>query len=357
MTSVNPTLSGATPPTTQILVGASDPKAKTQMASFDPLAFVDGSGDGVSNPRAGTLLMLGMQAPSDRQAGASHGDSDLQPLSAAADRPFNLAEVSAMFLEFMLSYRQAARLDRQSSLEGQMKELLGSAQKTRDAAQANFSAALAQGIASIVGGAIQGAIGAVQFKVMSSMKQTMNAKTSDAELKSPVLEVEGPGAGGKSGSVSNHTSVSLAPEGARSSARASGPANQHYLDEIESSGLSKGTPSKTAKVPDSLTSQQQNQKFDYLSSRSRLLGEISRSGAGLLAEGPAKVVQAVYTGEAGVAQAESQEHEANAKKAEAAYSASSDEAQTAREAFNKVLDMVAEIDRSRSETSKSIARI
>jgi hypothetical protein len=86
------------------------------------------------------------------------------------------------------------------------------------------------------------------------------------------------------------------------------------------------------------------------------LNTISQTSERLL-DGTAKVVGAFATRAASHTQAESQEHEANAKKAEAAYSASNEEAQTAREAFNKVLDMVAEIDRSRSETSKAIARI
>ena len=97
-------------------------------------------------------------------------------------------------------------------------------------------------------------------------------------------------------------------------------------------------------------------KFQYLTTRSQLLNSFSQTNERFI-DGGAKVFGAFASHKASDTQAQSQEHEANAKKAEAAYSASNEEAQTAREAFNKVLDMVAEIDRSRSETSKAIARI
>lgn len=361
MTSITPNITGASPSGAPIAVTSSDTQSKAQNTSFDPMPFIDGSIDRSSDSSRAKLLTLGMTAPIDASAGFSQGGSDVQAVSAAADRPFNLSEVSAMFLEFMLTYRQAARLDRQSSLEGQMKELMGSAQKMRDSAKSAFNAALAQGIASIVGGVIQGAIGAAQFKVMSQMKQTINTKSIEPELpKSPELNVGGPGA--KSSTSSNRLTVSIEGEGsgAKSNARASGPAQQHYLDEIDKLDMSPATPkqtSKSANAPASMTADQQKQWVDYLSSKNQLLGALQRSATGILVEGPAQVVAAVYNKESGVERAESQEADARAKKAEASYSASNEEAQTAREAFNKVLDMVAEIDRSRSETSKSIARI
>ena len=96
--------------------------------------------------------------------------------------------------------------------------------------------------------------------------------------------------------------------------------------------------------------------FSHLTSKSQTLGAFGQALRGF-GDGGASIFVAYQERDAGVKRAEGQVHEANAKKAEASYSASSEQAQTAREAFNKVLDMVAEIDRSRSETSKSIARI
>jgi len=361
MTSITPNITGASSTGAPMTVTSSDGQRKAQNTSFDPMPFIDGSTDRSSDSNRAKLLTLGMTPPMDSPTGSSQGGSDVQAVSAAADRPFDLSEVSAMFLDFMLTYRQAARLDRQFSLEGQMKELMGSAQKMRDSAQSAFNAALAQGIASIVGGVIQGAIGAAQFKVMSQMKQTINTKTIEPELPKS-LELGEAGAGAKSGTSSNRLSVSLEGEGAsvKSNARASGPAQQHYLDEIDKLNMSPVTAkqtSKNANTPPPMTADRQKQWVDYLSSKNQLLGALQRSATGILVEGPAQVVAAVYNKQSGVERAESQESDARAKKAEASYSASSEEAQTAREAFNKVLDMVAEIDRSRSETSKSIARI
>ena len=376
MTSIHATVAGVPTPGTQTSASPADTGAQAQAVSFDPLPFVEGSGVATS-PNAQRLTLLGMKPPMETRLGSGDASSDSQAVVEAAARPFNLAEVSAMFLEFMLTYRQAARLDRQSSLEGQMKELLSAAQKTRDAAEATFSAALAQGIASIVGGLVQGVVGVVQYRVMASMKKTIEPSIKDPAIKPSSLEVSETGSAKKASSGSARTSKSVSLDEAKAGNRASGPAQKHYLDEVDEMELfqDKGSPpakTKTARQTTEISAEdnaklektlarapidkQDEMKFQYLTTRSQLLNTLSQTSEKFI-DGTAKVVGAVASRAASRTQAESQEHEANAKKAEAAYSASNEEAQTAREAFNKVLDMVAEIDRSRSETNKSIARI
>ena len=127
--------------------------------------FISGGDSASADGSAQGLVARGMTPPKGAYGSLGSEGTDHGSLKDAVGQPFDLAEVSTIFLEFMLMYRKAARLDRESSLEGQVKELLNAADKTREAAAKDFDKALAQGIASIVGGAIQGVVGTLQFVI------------------------------------------------------------------------------------------------------------------------------------------------------------------------------------------------
>jgi hypothetical protein len=236
-----------------------------------------------------------------------------------------------------------------------MTELLGSAAKTREAADAEYSKALVQGIASMVGGLVQGAIGVMQLKTLSGMKANLAERQTG-------LEPPNPGAGSPPRSASR-LSDSLdvtTGDAAKAANRASAKAAPDLLDQIEA--IEKNTTSVSVSANRQSTNLALNDKmlsdkFQMLTTKSQLWNTAGQAGKALVVDTPSSILAGRYEKEAGYSRSEGQIHEAQAKKAEAAFAASTDEAQTARDAFNKVLDMVAEVERSRSETSKSIARI
>ena len=316
--------------------------------------FISGGDSASADGSAQGLVARGMTPPKGAYGSLGSEGTDHGSLKDAVGQPFDLAEVSTIFLEFMLMYRKAARLDRESSLEGQVKELLNAADKTREAAAKDFDKALAQGIASIVGGAIQGVVGTLQFKTLSNMKTNIAARSTEFEPQMPSA------AGNPRNATRLSDTLEIEMTGpANAGNRASSKASPDMLDQIKAAELNAPSGSRTSnRLEVNLDRDKKvlEDLFSHLTSKSQTLGAFGQALRGF-GDGGASIFVAYQERDAGVKRAEGQVHEANAKKAEASYSASSEQAQTAREAFNKVLDMVAEIDRSRSETSKSIARI
>jgi hypothetical protein len=311
--------------------------------------FLDSTGSSAATANAQRLGAGGMPPANDPQGSVGTDGTDHATLKAVIGQPFDLAEVSTIFLEFMLAYRQAARMDRQSSLQGQMNELLSSAAKTREAADAEFNKALVQGIASAVGGLIQGAIGAAQFKTLGAMKTNLAQRSGAGTEPNPRFATRLP------------DKLDLNLEGAsKAASRTASKSAPDLLDQMKA--IEKGSPSLSVSdnrksVNLDLKDKNLTDQFQMLSSKSQALSMSGQAGKGLIVDAPSTLVASLYEKEAGYSRAQGQEHEAQAKKAEAAFASATDEAQTARDAFNKVLDMVAEVERSRSETSKSIARI
>ena len=437
MSSIDRVGAGATP-TTMPSVGSDVSGAPTgaPTASFDALEQLNAAESAQSAGSGARFLSLGMTPPKFDAPSSGSGGSDTDSVRNEVAKPFDLSEVSTMFLEFMLTYRKAARLDRQSSLEGQMKQLLGAADNMREAAEKNYNAAIAQAITSFVSAAIQTGVAVAQGTALSKMKNNLgdreasfdsrmkqldsaensiakpaagpnrlsadieggqsvrgSARTSQrSEMELQMDQLEGgsssaaKGRAGRSSSErlssemaerqsTGHQSVNSPPSmeevyagkfeasSARSSSRSSSTSNRTSIAESEAGSTSSASKAR-ASVDDDLSQRmfelrQKNQsdRFGMFTAQSQLansLGQIS----GSVADGVGKsLVSEGYRKDAAMLQADSQVNEAQAKKAEAAYSAASEEGQNAREAFNKVLDMVAEVERARSETAKSIARI
>lgn len=376
MSSVHGVGVGGVAPLPQAGVTAGTSSGQAAPSTFDPLLYLGTGTDASKSPKGQALQALGLPPPKDTSVGSSATEFDAGAIRMQADKPFDFSEVSTIFLQFMLTYRASARLDRQSSLEGQVKQLLDGAQKTRDAAKSNFNAALAQGISSIVGGVVQGAVGAFQLKNLSAMKQNIADRSAQVEPTAPsskpdrldqISELDASSRG--SAKSSSRLSVDIAADSAKAAPAA--PANSKpdllaQIEAIESTEVPNARASNAnrmavdldARIPgkDPRLSALES-KFDYLRTHSQFLGTMSQSFVGTFVEGPGKIISAIQTKDASNSQAQAQEIEATAKKFEAAYSAASDQAQATRDTFNKVLDMVAEIDRSRSETNKSISRI
>ena len=377
MSSINGVGTGGVTPLPQADAASATPAAtQSTPSSFDPMLFVGSGADAAKTPRAEALRALGLPPAKDTSAGVSTANFDAGTLRLQADKPFDFSEVSTIFLQFMLTYRASARLDRQSSLEGQVKQLLDGAQKTREAAQSNFNAAVAQGVTSIVGGVIQGVVGGFQLKNLTGMKQNIADRSAQLEPKpassKPDLldQINELDATPRSSTRStSRLSVDLSADAGKPAAGAaanSKPDMIAQLEALESAGdpTAKAARSNRLGVDLSASSFSKDphvavleSKFSYLQQHSQFLNSMSQSFVGTVVEGPGKIYSAIQTKDASNAQAQAQEIEAQAKKFEASYATASDQAQATRDTFNKVLDMVAEIDRSRSETAKSISRI
>ena len=343
----SPIVSGAGAPATT--TGSSG----TATTTFNAMDFLDKTGSSSANANTQRLGALGLPLAKDDTGSVGTDGTDHASLKAVIGQPFDLTEVSTIFLEFMLAYRQAARMDRQSALQGQVSELLSSAQKTKDAADAEFSKALVQAIASFVGGAMQGAIGVMQFRSLAAMKSNLAERQAG-------LEPPGAGANPRSATrLSDSLDVSTG-EAAKAANRASAKAAPDLLQQIEA--IEKNSPSLSVSANRQSTNLALNEKilsdkFQLLTARNQLWSTAGQAGKGMVVDTTSSLLSGQFEKEAGYSRSQGQIHEAEAKKAEAAFASATDEAQTARDAFNKVLDMVAEVERSRSETSKSIARI
>ena len=371
MSSINGVGSGAAPALPQTGTTASTPSGQAAPSTFDPLLYLGTGTDASTSPKGQALKALGLPPAKETPAGSSADSFNSDAIRNQADKPFDFAEVSTIFLQFMLTYRASARLDRQSSLEGQVKQLLDGAQKTREAAQSNFNAAIAQGVTSIVGGVVQGVVGAFQLKNLAAMKQNIADRTAPLDPSAPSSKPDmldqinaleaAPSASARN---SGRLSVELSADAAKPAAPANSKPDLIARESVEPPSTKANRDNRLGvdlDAPKTLNKDPRiaalESKFDYLRTHSQFLGTMSQSFVGAVVEGPGKIYSAVQTKDASNAQAQAQEIEAGAKKFEAAYSAASDQAQATRDTFNKVLDMVAEIDRSRSETNKSISRI
>jgi len=353
MSSIPNVGSGSSP----IVSGAAAPAAATGSSgtattTFNAMDFLDKTGSSTASTNTQRLRALGLPPAKDDNGRVGTDGTDLPSLQPTIGQSFDLTEVSTIFLEFMLAHRQAARIDRQSALQAQVSELLSSAQQTKDAADAEYSKALVQGIASIVGGAIQGAVGAMQLRSLSSMKANLAERQA--------LDPSGASANPRSATRLSESLDVTAGDAAKAANRTSAKAAPALLEQIET--IEKGSPSLSVSANRQSTNLSSNEKllsdkFQMLTTRNQLLNTAGQAGKSLVVDTPSSILAGQYEKDAGYSRSEGQIHEAQAKKAEAVFSSANDEAQTARDAFNKVLDMVAEIERSRSEASKSIARI
>jgi len=84
-----------------------------------------------------------------------------------------------VFLEFMLSYRQAARLDREGALDAQISAMMSSAQQIRTAAAEQFKAEVIQAIFSFVASAVQLGFASLQIKSVNSMRKEIRAQETE----------------------------------------------------------------------------------------------------------------------------------------------------------------------------------
>lgn len=350
-----------------------------------------GQGSGVEDRLAAT----GMSAPATQSVAS--GDAYRAEIADRSAQPFDLAAVSAVFLEFMLSYRQAARLDREGALDAQISAMLSSAQQIRTAATEQFNAELVQAIFSFVGSAVQLGFAGMQIKSVNSMRSEIRAQETEinANLNTKLSKVSlesssGTGAPKAAGKSKIDSAAESEPEAkAAESNRKSAKNQEEIAEEIKVSkkledaagsresvqksdidmmaeGFELEVSSKpTAKAPanpnetspaDPPAFRDYKARIDAANQMGQVYYQLGGAFSGL-ANLPGKIWGEALKAQSAEESARGKEYDAASKRAEAAYSNANDTMQNAREAFNKMLDMQADIQRTVSETARSITRI
>lgn len=358
-----------------------------------------GQGSGVENRLAAT----GMSAPATQSVASN--DAYRAEIADRSAQPFDLASVSAVFLEFMLSYRQAARVDREGALDAQISAMMSSAEQIRTAAKDQYQAELVQAIFSFVSSAVQLGFAGMQIKSVNSMRNEIRAQETEvnANLNTKLSKVSlesSSGAGApKSAAKSEIDSAAesepdaKAAESNRKSAKnqeevaeeikvskkledAAGSResvqqseNQIMVEDLELEGSSKpaakapADPNETSLADPNETSpadppafRNYKARIDAASQMGQVYNQLGGAFSGL-ANLPGKIWGEALKAQSAEESARGKEYDAASKRAEAAYSNANDTMQNAREAFNKMLDMQADIQRTVSETARSITRI
>jgi hypothetical protein len=415
---------GEIPPNAKPVVEQTSSSALFTVSDADimrVLMNVDASGQGSGGENR--LAATGMSAPATQSVAS--GDAYRAEIADRSAQPFDLAAVSAVFLEFMLSYRQAARVDREGALDAQISAMMSSAEQIRTAAKDQYQAELVQAIFSFVGSAVQIGFAGMQIKSVNSMRNEIRAQETEAnvKLKNQPSEVSleassQAGAPKAAGQPKIDSAAGSEPEAkAAESNRKSARNQEEVAEEIKVSNKAQDAAGSRESVQESeIDMMAQGLDLDMVSSEVSLEAS-SQAGAPKAAakpkidsaaesepeaEAPAnpnetspvdppafRAYQAridaaaqmgqVYNqlggalsalsnvpgkiwGEALKAQsaeesARGKEYDAASKRAEAAYGNANDTMQNAREAFNKMLDMQADIQRTVSETARSITRI
>lgn len=350
-----------------------------------------GQGSGVENRLAAT----GMSAPATQSVASN--DAYRAEIADRSAQPFDLASVSAVFLEFMLSYRQAARVDREGALDAQISAMMSSAEQIRTAAKDQYQAELVQAIFSFVSSAVQLGFAGMQIKSVNSMRNEIRAQETEvnANLNTKLSKVSlesSSGAGApKSAAKSEIDSAAesepdaKAAESNRKSAKnqeevaeeikvskkledAAGSResvqqseNQIMVEDLELEGSSKpaakapADPNETSPA-DPPAFRNYKARIDAASQMGQVYNQLGGAFSGL-ANLPGKIWGEALKAQSAEESARGKEYDAASKRAEAAYSNANDTMQNAREAFNKMLDMQADIQRTVSETARSITRI
>ena len=350
-----------------------------------------GRGSGAENRLAAT----GMSAPTTQSVASS--DAYRAEIADRSAQPFDLAAVSAVFLEFMLSYRQAARLDREGALDAQISAMMSSAQQIRTAATEQFNAELVQAIFSFVGSAVQLGFSGMQIKSVNSMRNEVRAQETEVNVnlntKLSKVSLESSSGTGTPKSAAKSKIDSAAesePEAkAAESNRKSAKHQEEVAEEIKVSKkledaaggrqsveqseidmMAEGLEFDVFSKPPAKASANSNEtspadppafrdykaRIDAATQMGQVYNQLGGAISGL-SNVPAKIWGETLKAQSAEESARGKEYDAASKRAEAAYSNANDTMQNAREAFNKMLDMQADIQRTVSETARSITRI
>ena len=339
------------------------------------LMNVDASGQG--SGAEDRLAATGMSAPATQSVAS--GDAYRAEIADRSAQPFDLAAVSAVFLEFMLSYRQAARVDREGALDAQISAMLSSAEQIRTAAKDQFQAELVQAIFSFVSSAVQIGFAGMQMKSVNSMRSEIRAQETElnANLNTKLSKVSlesssqagAPKPAGKTkiDSAAESEPDAKAAESNRKSAKnledAAGSRESVQQSEIDmmAEGLeldmfSKPTAKTSASSNETPAFRAYKERVDAASQMGQVYNQLGGAFSGL-SNLPGKIWGEALKAQSAEESARGKEYDAASKRAEAAYSNANDTMQNAREAFNKMLDMQADIQRTVSETARSITRI
>jgi hypothetical protein len=387
---------GEIPPNAKPVVEQTSSSALFTVSDADimrVLMNVDASGQGSGGENR--LAATGMSAPATQSVAS--GDAYRAEIADRSAQPFDLASVSAVFLEFMLSYRQAARVDREGALDAQISAMMSSAEQIRTAAKDQYQAELVQAIFSFVGSAVQIGFAGMQIKSVNSMRNEIRAQETEAnvKLKNQPSEVSleassqagapKPAGKPKIDSAAESEPEAKAAESNRKSARnqeevaeeikvsnkaedAAGSRESVQESEIDmiAQGLDLDMVSKpAAKAPanPNETSPVDPPAFRAYQARidaANQMGQVYNQLGGALSalsNVPGKIWGEALKAQSAEESARGKEYDAASKRAEAAYGNANDTMQNAREAFNKMLDMQADIQRTVSETARSITRI
>lgn len=357
------------------------------------LMNVDANGRG--NGAEDRLAATGMSVPTT--VSAATGDAYQAEIADRSAQPFDLAAVSAVFLEFMLSYRQAARLDREGALDAQISAMMSSAQQIRTAAAEQFKAEVIQAIFSFVASAVQLGFASLQIKSVNSMRKeiraqetefnaSMNNKMSKVSLEASsetgasksagkskiedVAESEPEAKAAESNRKSAKNQEEIADQIKQSQKMEDAAGNRQSVQQSEIDLMAEGLdanmfskPTAKASVKSKETSAADAPAFrDYkarIDAASQMGQAYNQLGGALsgLPNLPGKIWSEALKAQSAEESARGKEYDAASKRAEAAYSNANDTMQNAREAFNKMLDMQADIQRTVSETARSITRI
>ena len=352
------------------------------------LMNVDASGQG--SGAEDRLAATGMSAPATQSVAS--GDAYRAEIADRSAQPFDLAAVSAVFLEFMLSYRQAARVDREGALDAQISAMLSSAEQIRTAAKDQFQAELVQAIFSFVSSAVQIGFAGMQMKSVNSMRSEIRAQETElnANLNTKLSKVSlesssQAGAPKPAGKTKIDSAAESEPEAkAAESNRKSAKNQEEVAEEIKVSKkledaagsresvqqseidmMAEGLELDMFSKPTAKTSASSNETPAFRAYKERIdaaaqMGQVYNQLGGAfsgLSNLPGKIWGEALKAQSAEESARGKEYDAASKRAEAAYSNANDTMQNAREAFNKMLDMQADIQRTVSETARSITRI
>ena len=350
-----------------------------------------GQGSGVENRLAAT----GMSAPATQSVAS--GDAYQGEIADRSAQPFDLASVSAVFLEFMLSYRQAARVDREGALDAQISAMMSSAEQIRTAAKDQYQAELVQAIFSFVGSAVQIGFAGMQIKSVNSMRNEIRAQETEVNVKlknqpsqvslESSSEAGAPKSAAKSGMESaaesepdakaakNNRKSAENQEGIKEEIKVSqkhedAVGSRESVQQLDIDIMADGFELEVSSKPPAKAPASPNEtspadppafrdykaRIDAANQMAQVYNQLGGAFSGL-ANLPGKIWGEALKAQSAEESARGKEYDAASKRAEAAYSNANDTMQSAREAFNKMLDMQADIQRTVSETARSLTRI